>query len=80
MSNPITSKQLVIMAREAGATLPSDSAKAAKRMRSFIRRQAKTDAAIIGACGQGNRYGMGKREADALVAAFVAAQRKGDDA
>src|SRR4051794_2324146 len=38
-----------------------------KAFRRFVRSQAKTDAAIIGACGQGNRYGITQAEARKLV-------------
>lgn len=41
-----------------------------KRFRAFVRTQAKGDAAIIGACGQGNRYGITKQDAAKLIAAY----------
>lgn len=41
-----------------------------KAFRRFVRTQAKTDAAIIGACGQGNRYGITQTEARRLVSAY----------
>lgn len=41
-----------------------------KAFRRFVRAQAKTDAAVIGACGQGNRYGISQAEARKLVAAY----------
>lgn len=41
-----------------------------KAFRRFVRTQAKTDAAIIGACGQGNRYGITQAEARRLVSAY----------
>lgn len=53
----------------------------AKRMRRFIRSQAKTDAAVIGACGAGNRYAISEADAKRLLVAFAAAKRtEGDEA
>lgn len=51
-----------------------------KRMRRFIRAQAKTDAAVIGACGAGNRYAISEGDAKRLLAAFAASKRVEGDA
>lgn len=45
----------------------------AKRMRRFIRAQAKQDKPLLAACGQGNRYAIPAATAKALIAAFKAA-------
>jgi hypothetical protein len=41
-----------------------------KRFRAFVRTLAKSDAPIISACGQGNRYGITKGDAAKLIAAY----------
>lgn len=41
-----------------------------KRFRAFVRTLARSDAAIIAACGQGNRYGITKGDAAKLIAAY----------
>lgn len=61
MSDTISAKELALLAG-------TD----AKSMRRFIRAQAQTDAAVIGACGQGNRYEIDVTDAAALVEAFKA--------
>lgn len=55
----VTAKELAKMAGTDG-----------KRMRRFIRAQAQEKGAIIGACGQGNRYAISASDARKLVNAF----------
>lgn len=46
-----------------------------KRMRRFIRSQAKGESAVIGACGAGNRYAISEADAKRLLVAFAASKR-----
>lgn len=56
--------------------LPADG----KRMRSFMRSIARNGAKGVAApVGQGNRYGMTKAQADAIVKLYLAAHPKASD-
>lgn len=67
----ITAKDIAIR-----VGLPADG----KRMRSFMRAQARSGAKGVAApVGQGNRYGMTKAQADAIVKLYLASHPKAQD-